>query len=184
MRGGWRNVKTHPETNQVARRGKGSELQVQILPRPASPTKTKGPTLNYNKCLLGGNLTRDPELRYTPKGAAVCGFGIAINRSWKTEAGEKKEEVSFLDVECFGRTAENIAKFFKKGRPIFLECRAKLDQWEDKTSGKKMTKVKFVVESFQFCGGDKASQPDSQPSESRTPVDANTEPVDAGDVPF
>ena len=105
---------------------------------------------NLNKCMFMGNLTRDPEVKFTPRGTAVCAFGIAINRQWKTESGEKKEEVTFLGFEAYGPTAENLGKYFKKGHPIYVEARAKNDEWEDEETGKKMRKTKFIVESWQF----------------------------------
>ena len=97
-----------------------------------------------------GNLTRDPEIKYTPKGTAIANFGIAINRTYTPEGGEKREEVTFIDLEAFGRTAEVIGEYFKKGRPIFIEGRLTLDQWDDKTTGKKQSKLRVVVESFEF----------------------------------
>ena len=107
---------------------------------------------NLNKVMLMGNLTRDPEIKYTPKGTAIANFGIAVNRNYTTESGEKREEVTFIDLESFGRTAEIIGEYFKKGRPIYVEGRLKLDQWDDKTSGKKMSKLRVVVDSFEFLG--------------------------------
>src|SRR5260370_39665415 len=111
---------------------------------------------NFNKVILIGNLTRDPELRYTPKGTAIAKIGLAINRSWKTETGETKEEVTFVDVDSFGRTAEVIAQYLKKGRPILMEGRLKLDQWEDKNTHQKQSKLKVVLESFQFLDSGRA----------------------------
>src|SRR6266403_3716242 len=105
---------------------------------------------NFNKVILAGNLTRDPELRYTPKGTATARIGMAINRTWKNETGETKEEVTFVDVEAFGRQAEVIAQYMKKGRPFLVEGRLKLDQWEDKTTHQKHSKLKVVLESFSF----------------------------------
>src|SRR5277367_1770148 len=105
---------------------------------------------NFNKVILAGNLTRDPELRYTPKGMAIAKFGLAINRTWKSETGESKEEVTFVDVDAFGRSAENIGQYFKKGRPILIEGRLKLDQWDDKQTGQKRSRLGIVLESFQF----------------------------------
>jgi single-strand DNA-binding protein len=108
---------------------------------------------NLNKVMLMGNLTRDPEIKYTPKGTAVAQFGIAINRTFSVgEDKEKREEVTFVDVECFGRVAEIMGEHFKKGKPIYVEGRLKLDQWEDKTSGKKMSKLRVVMETFEFIG--------------------------------
>ncbi|HXU78661.1 MAG TPA: single-stranded DNA-binding protein [Methylomirabilota bacterium] len=105
---------------------------------------------SFNKVILAGNLTRDPELRYTPKGTAVARIGLAVNRSWKTETGETKEEVTFVDVDAFGRQAEVIAQYMRKGRPFLLEGRLKLDQWEDKNTHQKQSKLKVVLESFSF----------------------------------
>jgi single-strand DNA-binding protein len=105
---------------------------------------------NFNKVILAGNLTRDPELRYTPKGTAIASFGLAINRKWKSETGETKEEVTFVDVEAWGRQGEVVAQYMKKGRPFLVEGRLKLDQWEDKNTHQKQSKLKVVLESFSF----------------------------------
>lgn len=105
---------------------------------------------NFNKVILAGNLTRDPELRYTPKGTAIAKIGLAINRTWKTETGETKEEVTFVDVDAFGRTAEIIGQYLKKGRPILVEGRLRLDTWDDKQTNQKRSKLGVVLESFQF----------------------------------
>ena len=107
---------------------------------------------NLNKVMLMGNLTRDPEIKYTPKGMAIAHFGIAVNRVWSNEAGEKQEEVTFIDIEMFGRKAEVVGEYFKKGKPIYVEGRLKLDSWDDKTSGQKKTKLKVVGETFEFLG--------------------------------
>jgi single-strand DNA-binding protein len=108
---------------------------------------------NFNKVILAGNLTRDPELRFTPKGMAICKFGLAINRTWTNEAGEKKEEATFVDLDAFGRQAETIAQYLKKGGGIMIEGRLRLDQWDDKQTGQKRSKLGIVVEGFQFIGG-------------------------------
>src|SRR5436309_13149045 len=105
---------------------------------------------SFNKVILAGNLTRDPELRYTPKGTAVTRFGLAINRNWTSETGEKKEEVTFVDVDAFGRQAEVIAQYMRKGRPFLVEGRLKLDQWEDKNTHQKRSRLGVVLESFSF----------------------------------
>jgi single-strand DNA-binding protein len=105
---------------------------------------------NFNKVILAGNLTRDPEVRYTPKGMAIAKFGLAINRTWKNEAGESKEEVTFVDIDAFGRQAEVISQYLKKGRPILVEGRLKLDQWDDKQTGQKRSRLGIVLEAFQF----------------------------------
>src|SRR5213592_732390 len=92
---------------------------------------------SFNKVIIAGNLTRDPEMRYTPKGTAVAGFGLAINRKWKTETGEMKEEVTFVDVDAFGRQAEVIAQYMKKGRPLLVEGRLRYETWDDKQTNQK-----------------------------------------------
>jgi single-strand DNA-binding protein len=122
---------------------------------------------NFNKVILAGNLTRDPELRYTPKGMAVVKMGMAINRTWKSESGESKEEVTFVDVDAWGRQAEVIAQYFRKGRPILIEGRLKLDTWEDKNTHQKVSKLKVVLESFSFIdtkGAEGAANPAASPS--------------------
>jgi len=105
---------------------------------------------SFNKVILAGNLTRDPELRYTPKGTAVVKLGMAISRTWKSESGEKKEEVTFVDIDVWDRQAEVIAQYFRKGRPILVEGRLQLDTWEDKTTHEKKSKLKVRLESFSF----------------------------------
>ena len=107
---------------------------------------------SFNKVILMGNLTRDPELRYTPKGTAIAKIGLAVNRVWTNEAGEKKEDVTFVDVDVFGRTAENVGQYMRKGRPILIEGRLKLDQWDDKQTGQKKSKLGVVAETVQFLG--------------------------------
>src|SRR5205823_3224242 len=111
---------------------------------------------SFNKVILAGNLTRDPELRYTPKGMAIAKIGLAVNRTWKNEAGETKEEVTFVDVDSFGRQAEIIAQYFRKGRPILMEGRLRLDQWDDKQTGQKRSKLGVVLESFSFLDSNRA----------------------------
>src|SRR5690606_9287907 len=106
----------------------------------------------FNKVILLGNLTRDPELRYTPKGQAVARLGLAVNRTYRTESGESREEVTFVDIDAWGKQAEVIGQYLRKGSPLFVEGRLKLDQWDDKNTGQKVTKLRVVLESFQFVG--------------------------------
>jgi single-strand DNA-binding protein len=106
---------------------------------------------SLNKVLLMGNLTRDPEVKYTPKGTAVCDLGIAINDSYKAQDGTIKETVTFVDVEVWGRTAENCKQYLTKGRPVFVEGQLKLDQWEQE--GQKKSKLKVRADRVQFLGG-------------------------------
>ena len=108
---------------------------------------------SFNKVILLGNLTRDPEVRYTPKGSAVCDLGIAVNRVYTTEGGEKREEVTFVDVVLWARLAEIAGEYLKKGRPIFIEGRLQMDTWDDKQTGQKRTKLRVVGESMQLLGG-------------------------------
>jgi single-strand DNA-binding protein len=149
---------------------------------------------NFNRVILAGNLTRDPELRYTPKGTAIARIGMAINRTWKNEAGESQTEVTFVDVDAFGRQAEVIAQYMKKGRPFLVEGRLKLDQWEDKNTKAKQSKLKVVLESFSFIdskggeGGMGGGPAPSRPAPAAAAPSAAPEPEAPGaeddDVPF
>jgi single-strand DNA-binding protein len=152
---------------------------------------------NYNKVILAGNLTRDPELRYTPKGMAIAKFALAINRTWKNEAGETKEEVTFIDIDAFGRQAEVIGQYFKKGKPMLVEGRLKLDQWDDKQTGQKRSRLGVVLEAFQFMDsgrGDGAGPSDGVRSRGAAPAPAapaaeppapdGPPPAEEDDVPF
>lgn len=105
---------------------------------------------NFNKVILIGNLTRDPELRYTPKGTAVTQFGLAVNNVWTDDQGQQKEEVTFVDIDAWGRLAETAGKYLTKGRPVLIEGRLKLDTWEDKDTKQKRSKLKVVALSMQF----------------------------------
>jgi single-strand DNA-binding protein len=135
---------------------------------------------NFNKVYLIGNLTRDPELRVTPKGTAICQFGLAVNRSFKDESGAVREEVTFVDIEAWGKQAETINKFCTKGKPLFVEGRLKFDSWEDKTSGQKRSKLKVVLEGFQFLGA--APSPASAGPD--TPAAGSASAPEPEDVPF
>lgn len=112
---------------------------------------------SLNKVLLMGNLTRDPELRVTPKGTPICQFSLAINRQFKMESGESREEVIYVDVEAWGKQGETIAKYCTKGRPLYVEGRLRLDQWEDKNTKEKRSRMKVVLEQFQFLGDSRGS---------------------------
>ncbi len=105
---------------------------------------------SLNKVLLIGNLTRDPELRVTPKGTAICQFGLAVNRQYKDESGATRDETAFIDVEAWGKQGELVSKYLQKGSPAFIEGRLKFDSWEDKQSGQKRNKLKVVLENVQF----------------------------------
>jgi single-strand DNA-binding protein len=149
----------------------------------------------FNKVILHGNLTRDPELRYTPTGTAVAKFGLAINRKWKdANTGEQKEEVTFVDIDCFGKTAENIGQWFKKGNQMLLEGRLKLDQWEDKQTNQRRSKLGVVLETFSFVGAnnnegggrEERSEPrQPRPAGQRAFAPTGSElPAEEDDVPF
>jgi len=108
---------------------------------------------SLNKVTLIGNLTRDIEIKFTPSNMAVGNLGIALNREWTTPQGEKREEVTFVDCEVWGKAAEILQKYTRKGSKVYLEGRLKLDQWKDKTDGSNRTKIKVVVEDFMFLDG-------------------------------
>jgi single-strand DNA-binding protein len=152
---------------------------------------------SLNKVFLLGNLTRDPEVKYTPKGTAVCDLGLAVNDSYKAQDGTIKETVTFIDIEVWGRTAENCKQYLAKGRSVFVEGQLRLDQWEQE--GQKRSKMKVRALSVQFLGGGPgrgpggggeraasgadtgrtASRPASSVSEDRPPA-----PSDEDDIPF
>jgi single-strand DNA-binding protein len=150
---------------------------------------------NYNRVILVGNLTRDPELRYTPKGTAVARITLAVNRTYTGEDGAKKEEVSFVDVDAWARQAEVIAQYMKKGRPLLVEGRLKQDTWEDKNTHQKQSKLKVVLEGFSFIDSNRSEgsgqPPASRPAPAAAPAaPATAEPVEGepppehDDVPF
>ena len=159
---------------------------------------------NLNRVLLMGNLTRDPELRHLPSNTAVVRLGLAVNRRWRNQQGEQQEETTFVDCEAFGRQAEVINQYLRKGRPIFIEGRLRLDQWQDK-DGNNRSKMKVIVENFQFVdsrsddggqgggggyGGGQGggygggNQPGPSDSQQRPPVGDPHQPVQEDDIPF
>ena len=139
---------------------------------------------NLNKVFLMGNLTRDPELRYTPSGTAVVDFGLAINRTYVT-GGEQKQETCFVDVTMWGKRAVVISEYFTKGKPIFIEGRLRFDTW-DSAEGRR-TKLSVVAENFEFVGGasgksDRAgAPPPSKPGKSGPPA-REAPPEEGSDV--
>ena len=149
---------------------------------------------NLNKVMLMGNLTRDPEMRYLPNNTPVVNIGLAVNHQWKNQDGEQQEETTFVDCESFGRQAEVINQWMKKGRPLFVEGRLKLERWQDK-DGNNRSKMKVVIERFQFLGdrqggGDGGGQQNydraparQQSSNSAPPMDPHPA-VEEGDIPF
>src|SRR5215469_12103273 len=123
--------------------------------------------MNVNKVTLAGRLTRDPETRYSNSGTAITDISLAVSRFYKTEAGETRDETDFIDVTAFGRSAEIIQKHLHKGNPLFVEGRLKLDQWDDKQTGAKRSKLKVIAESMQFVG----PRPEAQTAASASSVD-------------
>lgn len=125
---------------------------------------------NYNKVTIMGTLTRDPEIKYTPKGTAIADIGLAINRNYTTDSGEKREEVTFVDVTLWGRVAEIVGEYCKKGRSLFVEGRLQLDTWDDKATGQKRSKLKVVGENIQLLGGKESggeTRQQSRPAQGR-----------------
>ncbi len=120
---------------------------------------------NLNKVFLMGNLTRDPQLSYLPSQTPVCEMGLAVNRRWNGQDGQPREEVTFVDCVSYGRQAETLSKYLRKGKPVFIEGRLKLDQWEAQ-DGTKRSRMRVIVEGFQFIdsrpagGGDSAAPED------------------------
>ncbi len=162
---------------------------------------------SLNKVMIIGNLTRDPEIKYTPKGTAIADIGLAVNRNYTTESGEKREEVTFIDVTLWGRVAEIVGEYCKKGRPLFVEGRLQLDSWDDKATGQKRSKLKVIGENIQLLGGREgggggggggesgepigegrpqgrpASRPSAPPPAKRPPADPDLDAAE-DDIPF
>lgn len=147
---------------------------------------------SYNRVILMGNLTRDPELKQTQSGTSICHFSIAVNRSFNSQDGTQRDETCFIEIDSFGRTAENISRFFSKGKPILVEGRLRQDSWEDKQSGQKRNKLVVVLERFEFVGGRNdfqggASYDESAPAPRRQSVPAPRaakDDLEDDDVPF
>ncbi|MEO6182493.1 MAG: single-stranded DNA-binding protein [Verrucomicrobiota bacterium] len=148
---------------------------------------------SFNKVILVGNLTRDPELRYTPKGTAIAKIGMAVNHKWKNEAGELKEEVTFVDIEVWGRTAENVGQYMRKGSSMLVEGRLKLETWDDKQTNQKRSKMVVVGETVQFLGSARGGSEEAPATRSARPaaskpaeaaVDTDGPPPEEDDVPF
>jgi len=114
---------------------------------------------SYNKVVLMGNVTRDPEVRVTPKGTSIAKIGLAVSRKFSTESGEKKEETTFVDVDFIGKVSDVVSKYVKKGDPILIDGRLKLDQWEDKKTGEKRSKLGIFGENLQLL-----SRPSTPPT--------------------
>jgi len=112
---------------------------------------------NLNRVTLIGSLTRDVEVKYTPKGTAIADISIAVNRKWKDQDNQMKEETTFIDLTAFGKTAELAGQYLAKGSSCCFEGRLNLETWEDKTTQQKRSKMKVIVENMQFLGGKKES---------------------------
>lgn len=137
---------------------------------------------SFNKVLLLGNLTRDPQLSYLPSQTAVVDFGLAINRKWKSKDGEAKEEVCFVDCRAFGKTAENLNKWLAKGHPLFVEGRLAFDSWMAQ-DGTKRSRHRVIVENFQFLPTDTPKQESPEKSNANPDYDENYKTPD-DDIPF
>lgn len=171
-------------------------------------------SMNVNLVIIGGNVVRDPELSYTPKGTPALDLSIANNKVWYSDDGEKKEKVSFIECRFWGKQAENVAKFFTKGKPILVEGELSQESWEDKETGKRRSKTLITARAFHFCGDGGGSRrtitdepppdhpatrrPDSaparrsghqfgpQPTRAADPVDDGPimDGIDGDDIPF
>jgi single-strand DNA-binding protein len=141
---------------------------------------------SFNKVILIGNLTREPELKFLPKGTAICNISMAVNRRWKNEVGEEKEDVYFADCKSFGKQAEVLAQYVKKGHPLMIEGRLSREEWEDKQTGAKRNATRIIIEQFQFLRG---KDDGGDPSQRRQPAATAAAPaakpdLDDDDVPF
>ena len=134
---------------------------------------------SFNKVILMGNLTRDPELRYTANNMAICKFGLAVNRRFKDgQSGEWKEEPTFVDVTIFGARAEPFARYHTKGKPTLIEGRLALDQWEDKNGGGKRSKLYVIAETWEFVGAGGGGRAEGSREEGGAPRAGAAEPAD------
>ncbi len=144
---------------------------------------------SYNKVLLMGNLTRDIELRHTPANTAVANFGLAVNRRFKGQDGQQREETTFVDCEAWGRTAETMSRYLTKGRPVFVEGRLKFDQWQDQ-QGNNRSRLMVVVENFQFidsradAGGNAPPNDDPPHVQTRSHRAEPAATIEEDDIPF
>ena len=137
---------------------------------------------SFNKGILIGNLTRDVELKYLPKGTAVCNLSLAVNRRWKTEAGEEKEDVYFAECKAFGKQAETLAQYVRKGNPLMIEGRLTREEWDDKKTGDKRSTTRIMIETFQFLK-ERSEGAAPAPRQEAAPT-APKPDLDADDLPF
>lgn len=140
----------------------------------------------FNKVILMGNLTRDPELRATSNGSSVASFSLAVTRNWNNAQGERQEETSFIDCEAWGRAGENIAKYVQKGRQLLVSGRLRQDTWQDKDTGKNRSALRVVVEEFSFVSdGNRGGGSAPQTSGNEPTVEPiSDDPIDLSDIPF
>jgi single-strand DNA-binding protein len=143
---------------------------------------------NYNKVILMGNLTRDPQLSFLPSSTPVCEFGLAINRRWRGQDGNLQDETCFVDCSVYGRQAETFNQYMSKGKPVLVEGRLRLRQWEAQ-DGQKRSKLSVVVERFQFVGPGRPGGPDQQAAgpaatEAGPPEEEVSPPRTEDDIPF
>lgn len=136
--------------------------------------------MNFNQVIVGGNLTRDPEVRFGPSGDAIVKFGMACNRTWKGADGEKRSKATFVDVTMFGKRGEAFARFHRKGQSAFVIGRLEMDAWDDKATGARRTKLHVVAEAWEFVGS--AKQSEAEPIEGSAPAEAADQGVD--ETPF
>ena len=133
----------------------------------------------FSKAIVAGNVTRDPEMRTTPSGAQVCSFAIAVNRSFKDASGAQQDQVSYLDCVAWGKSAEIITQYIKKGSQLLVSGRLEQRSWEDKTSGQRRSRTEIVVEDFSFIGGSNGGNTGAS-TRSSAPKESNNDEIDAG----
>lgn len=147
----------------------------------------------FNKVILMGNLTRDPEMRTTPSGQNVTNFSLAVNRTWRSNDGEQQEAVSYIDCVAWGKAGEILNQYLNKGSAVLVSGRLDQRSWEDKETGKSRSKVEVVVEDFNFVGGggggdnsggSRASSNSSSSSSNKKPAQIDDSPIDLSDIPF
>ena len=130
--------------------------------------------MNLNRIFIGGNIVRDPELKFSQSGAGICKLTLANNTKYKTKDGAAKEDVTYVDVTAFGKTAESISKFFKRGSAILIEGRLKTESWEDKNTKEKRSKLVIVADGFQFCGRGEAKAEQAEAPATAPKVEASS----------
>ena len=147
----------------------------------------------FNKVILMGNLTRDPETRTTPSGQTVTNFSLAVNRTWKGADGQQNEDVSYIDCVAWGKPGEIIAQYLQKGRAVLVSGRLDQRSWDDKDSGQKRSKIEVVVEDFNFVGdgagsgnaqGGSSSTSSSNKSATNDAPEIDDKPIDLSEIPF